>query len=139
MNRRSLGRGRLIVAIGATLALLGSVPAWWTIGGTVTPVRTGNGLEASGIVVFVSAILLLALIVLPYATRDGHSALDRPASYVLVALSAVAGFVVRLVEINAFGGLALPDKAPGAWLTGAGLLLVAWGVAEILAERPAPY
>ena len=139
MNRRSLGRGRLLVALGATTALLGSVPAWWTIGGTVTPLRTGNGFEASGIVVFVCAVLLLALIVLPYATREGDSALDRPASYVILGLLAVAAFIFRLVEINGFEGLGLPDKAPGAWLTGAGLLFVAWGVAEILGERPAPY
>lgn len=136
MNRRSLGRGRLLVALGAGLALLGSVPAWWSVGGTVTAVRTGNGFEASGIVVFVCAVLLLALIVWPYATREGDSALDRPASYFVVGAIAVAGYVGRLVEINGFGGLALPDKAPGAWLTGAALLLVAWGVAEILGERP---
>jgi hypothetical protein len=33
----------------------------------------------------------------------------------------------------------LPFDAPGLWLTGAGLLLVAWGVGEILTERPSQH
>lgn len=137
MTRRALGRGRLIVAIGATLVLIGSVASWWTVGGTVTPAVSGNAFEGTGIVVFISALALLALIVLPYATREGDSKLDRAWSYVLVAALAVVGFVVRLLQIQEFGGLGLPDRGPGVWITGVALLIVAWGVAEILGERPA--
>jgi hypothetical protein len=44
--------------------------------------------------------------------------------------------VLRVLEINSMDALGLPDRAPGMWLSGAGLLIVAWGVAEILTERP---
>jgi hypothetical protein len=139
VNTRALGRGRLIVAIGATLLLVGSVPAWWTVGGTVTPVLSGNAFDGAGIVVFLSAVAMLALVVLPYATREGDSRLDRPWSYVLLAGVAAAIFGLRVMQIEGFGGLGLPDRAPGLWITGAALLVVAWGVVEILGERPSEY
>jgi len=137
VNRRSLGRGRLIVAVGASVVLVGSLPPWWTVGGTVTELVTGNAFEGAGIIVFVCAVLLLALIVLPYATREGDSRLDRTPSYVALAALAIGAFAMRVVQIEAFGGLALPDRAAGLWMTGAGLAAVAWGVAEIVGERPA--
>ena len=139
MNRRSLGRGRLVVALGALVVLLGSVPPWWTVGGVVTDSHSGNAFEASGIVVFVGAMLLLIVIVLPYASREGDSRFDRPWSYVVVTGLAVAAFAVRVVEIQGFGGLGLPDRGPGLWITGVGLMVIAWGVAEILGERPVEY
>ena len=139
MTRRSLGRGRLIVAVGAIVCLAGTLPAWWTVGGTVTPSISGNAFEGTGVLLFIACLGLLALIVLPFATRDGESRLDRPASYVVLAAVAILGFVLRVLEIYSVGALGLPDRAPGMWLSGAGLLVVAWGVAEILTERPAEW
>jgi hypothetical protein len=136
VTRRSLGRGRLIVAVGALVCLAGTLPAWWTVGGTVTPSISGNAFEGAGILVFIACLGLLALIVLPFATRDGESRLDRPASYVALTAVAITGFVLRVLEINSVDALGLPDRAPGMWLSGVGLLIVAWGVAEILTERP---
>ena len=139
MNRRSIGRGRLIVAVGALVVLVGSVPHWWTVGGVVTERFTGNAFEGLGIVTFIAAVALLALMVLPYASREGDSRFDRPPTYLLLALVAIAAFGLRVVEIQGFGGLGLPDRGPGLWITGAGLIVVAWGVAEILGERPVDY
>lgn len=140
MSRRALGRGRLLVGIGALLVLAGSVPAWWTIIRTGdNPALTGNafGSPGMGIVVFIAAIAMLALLVLPFTSRAGESALDRPAAYLLLAIVAVAAFLVTIYQIQAeLQGLGLPDRAPGLWLTGVGLLIIAWGVAELLAERP---
>ena len=90
MSRRALGRGRLLVALGAILSLAGMIPAWWTLARTNATGLSGNGLEGVGIVVFLAA-------------------------------------------------LALPMDAPGLWLTGAGLLVIVWGVADILTERPPTY
>jgi hypothetical protein len=143
VSRRALGRGRLLVGIGALSVLAGSVPPWWTIGGTVTAAQSGNAFDspALGIVVFIAAIALIALLVLPFASRAGESALDRPAAYLLLAFVAVAAFLISIFQIQAeFGGVGLPDRASGLWLTGGGLLLVAWGVGELFAERPpAPF
>lgn len=137
MTRRALGRGRPIIVVGALISLVGSLPAWWTIGGTVTQPITGNAFEGAGIIVFISALALLALIVLPFAKRDGESALDRAASFVLLGGLMIGGFLWRLYEVNQFGGLGMPDRGPGMWISGLGVAVVAWGVAELLAERPA--
>jgi hypothetical protein len=127
------------VAVAATLLVVGCVPAWWAVGGAVTPALSGNGLDGIGIVVFLSALALLAVIVLPYATREGDSRLDRPWSYVLMAATAAGAFGWRVVQIRDFDGLGLPDRTPGLWITGAALVLLVWGVAEILGERPREY
>jgi hypothetical protein len=139
VNRRALGRGRLIVAIGATLVLVGSFPPWWTVGGTVTPTFSGNAFDGVGILAFLGAVAMLALVVLPYATREGDSRLDRPWSYVLLCAMAIAGVALRVMEIREFDGLGLPDRSPGLWTTGVALLVIVWGVAEILGERPTEY
>jgi len=136
MNRRALGRGRLLVVIGALLSLAGMIPSWWKLPRTNAAALSGNGLEGAGIIIFLGALALLAVVTLPYATRDGDSALDRPASYVLLALMAVGAFLFRIFEISRFTSLGLPTDAPGMWVTGLGLVIVVWGVADVLVERP---
>ena len=139
MNRRALGRGRILVALGALVSLAGMLLPWWTLTRTNTSALTGNGLEGAGIVVFLADLALLALITLPYATRDGASPLDRPAGYVLLALLAIGSFLFRVYEISRFAALGLPQETPGLWLTGAGLLILTWGVGDLLTERPPTY
>lgn len=136
MNRRALGRGRLLVVIGALVTLAGMIPAWWMLPQTGRDALSGNGLEGAGIIIFLAVLALIAIVVLPYATRDGDSALDRPASYVLLALMAVGAFLFRIFEISRFTSLGLPMEAPGLWISGLGLLIVVWGVADLLTERP---
>jgi hypothetical protein len=136
MTRRALGRGRLLVVIGAVVTLAGMAPSWWKLPRTNADALAGNGLEGAGIIVFLAALALLAIVVLPYATRDGDSALDRPGSYVLIALAAIGAFLFRIFEISRFTSLGLPLDAPGMWLSGLGLLIVVWGVGDLLTERP---
>lgn len=138
MNRRSFGRGRLIISIGAVLTLAGTLPAWWTVGGQVTQELSGNAFDypSVGIVVFVAALAMLFVMVLPYARRDGEAGIDRPLTYGLLWLVAAAALGLRVYQINEFGGLGLPDRAPGLWLTAFGLLVVAGGLINLLAERP---
>ena len=140
MSRRALGRGRLIVVLGAIVTLAGTVPPWWMAGGPpLYPGYSGNAFDGVGVLVFVCALAMLALVVLPFTSRDGEAAIDRPSSYVLLAVLAIGAFVLRAYQLAQAGLLALPDGAPGLWLTGAGLLIVAWGVAELLNERPAAW
>ncbi len=139
MNRRALGRGRLLAVLGALVTLAGTVPSWWKLTRTNAAALSGNGLEGAGIIIFLAALALLAVVTLPYATRDGNSSLDRPASYVLLALMAIGAFLLRIFEISRFTNLGLPLEAPGMWLSGLGLLVVVWGVADLLGERPPAY
>jgi cation transport ATPase len=139
MTRRALGRGRVLIVIGCLVALAGLPVAWWLVGRTNLTPLSGNGFQGVGIVIFLGCLALLALVTLPFASRDGYSSLDRPSVYVVVGLAAILAFVLRVFEISQAAGIQLPTQAPGLWVTGAGLLVIAWGVGDILTERPASY
>ena len=141
MTRRSIGRARLVVSLGAVLTLAGTFPAWWTVGGRVTEALSGNAFDfpSSGIVVFLAAVAMLFIVVLPYARRDGEAGIDRPLGYGLLWLAAVGALALRAWQVSEFGGLGLPDRSPGLWLAAAGLLVVAAGVIDMLGEPPPAY
>jgi hypothetical protein len=140
MNRRELGRGRLIASLGALLVLAAVWLPWWRVGGTPgLPESTYDGLSGAGILVFLGAVFLLALVVLPYAAGDRPQPLDRAESFVVVAGLAVVGLAVTLLQVVQAGGLeviGLPDRVPGLWLGAAGVALMVWGTAEIVQESP---
>ncbi|MGC8634055.1 MAG: hypothetical protein ACP5VP_05245 [Candidatus Limnocylindrales bacterium] len=136
MNRRSLGRGRLIVGVGSIVALLACLLPWGqTAGVGLPPLQTG-AFDGFGILVFVAAIGLLALIALPYAAGDQPVPLDRPLAFWLVGAVGLVGFLLKLWQIVGDGLLALPDRGLGLWVAGIGLAIVVWGLAEMLTERP---
>ncbi len=139
MTRRGLGRGRMLVGLGAILTLIAMPLDWFKVGGqvaSITPI-SGNGFEGTGILVFIMAVVLLAVLVLPYASRYGRSSWDRPTTYLLLAALGVVGFVMRILQLAGENIIGAPDRAPGLYVAGAGLLVVAWGIAEMLGERPA--
>ena len=137
MNRRTLGRGRLIVAIGGVVMLLASLFPWGQTAGIGLPPQRTGAFDGFGIVVFLGAVALLMLIALPYAAGDQPVGIDRPVTFAIVAAVAVGGFVLKLVQIWQDDLMALPDRSLGMWLAGIGLALVAWGVAEMAVEpRP---
>ena len=136
--RRGLGAGRGLVAFGSILALIGCFLPWVTAGELSGQVVTANGLNGTGILVFLAACGMLLLVVLPYATSSGRSALDRPLSYAVLAAAAILGLVIRIAQLWSDGALELwpIDKAFGLWITIVGLVIVALGVGELLGERP---
>ena len=138
MTRRALGRGRLLIVLGSMAVLIGMFPAWWVVDRTGQAPLTGNGFDGAGLVVFLAALASLALVTLPFATRDGTSGLDRAPIYIVVAIVAIGAFLYRVYQILQFGGLA-PTQSIGLWVTGIGLLIVTWGVGDILTERPPDY
>ena len=136
MNRRTIGRGRLIAGAGAILTLIGCFLPWYTVGGDGgLPALSSNAFDGTGIIVFLAAVGILALIALPYAAGDQPLGIDRPATFVLLVCVGVAGFVIRVVQLVGLDALGLPDRALGFWLAALGLLIMAWGAAEIVSER----
>jgi hypothetical protein len=136
--RRGLGAGRALVAIGSVLALIGCFLPWVTAGELSGRVVTSNGLSGTGILVFLAACGMLLLVVLPYASSSGRSALDRPLAYALLAGVAIVGLVVRVAQLWSDGALELwpPGPSIGLWVCLAGLAFVALGVGQLLGERP---
>jgi hypothetical protein len=137
LNRRELGRGRLLASIGALLVLVAIPLTWWRVGGSPALAASGNGLSGAGIVIILAAVLILALVVLPYAGGDRPQALDRPASFVVVAAVAVIGLGTVVLQLYDLGALGLPDRSPGLWLGAIGVAVIGWGTSEIVsAGRP---
>jgi hypothetical protein len=102
------------------------------------PVQSSNGFDGLGIVVFVAAIAMLALLVLPYAMPSGRSELDRPLVYALLAGVALASLVIQVVQLWAANTLKVwpPDGSLGLWLVALGMALICWGVGALLGEKP---
>jgi hypothetical protein len=138
VHRRPLGRGRLLAAIGALLMLAGCVLPWFVRGGGdtgITPITT-NAFSDKGIVVFICALLVLALVSLPYAAGDKPVALDRAMSYGIVLAVAVGAFAWRALEFILIDPIGLrPDLAPGIWIVAVGLIVLTRATYEISAER----
>ncbi len=136
--RRGLGRGRTLIAIGAVLGIISMPLSWQKAGGIVLPVQTEWGFSGAGVVMFVAAVLMLALIVLPFTTETRQVSLDRPVVFAGLLAVAVAGLAVALLDL--IGGEAqyslTPLDAPGLWLAIVGMAIATWGVLELFAEKP---
>lgn len=132
-----LGRGRPIIAIGGTLALIGSFLPWVSAGEATGRVVTGNGLSGMGILVFVAAVLSLMCILLPHASASGRSSVDQPPAYAVLAGIAVIGMILTLAQLWSVDALRLwpPDRAPGLLLAIVGVLLMAAGAADLMGNR----
>lgn len=141
IDRRALGRGRLLAAAGAILVLVGCVLPWFRVGDpeVFLPI-TGNAFAGTGILVFLAALATLALVALPYAAGDHPVAIERWWAYAALAALAVAGLLLRVAGIvGDAGGIEaiLPDRAPGLWLTAAGTMGLAIAAVELRGQPPA--
>ena len=132
MQHRPLGRGRTLAALAGLAIVVGCILPWWKVGGTSgIPAVDGNGLDGSGIVVFLCGIATLALIALPYAAGDRPLGLDRWLAFALLAAVGWLAFVVRIIALIGNGAFQFSEPAqvltngPGLWVTGAGLVMLA--------------
>ncbi len=136
--RRGLGRGRTLIAIGAILGIISMPLSWQKAGGIVLPVSTDWGFAGAGVAMFLAAVAMLAIIVLPYTTKTRRSGIDRPIVYLGLVAVGIGGLGVAI--INLIGGdeaySLTPLDAPGLWLAIAGMALATWGVLELFAEKP---
>lgn len=137
--RRGLGRGRALIVIGAVLAIISMPLSWLKAGGIVLPVSTDWGFSGAGVAMFLAAVLMLALILLPFTTETRRAVLDRPVVYLALLVVALGGLAVAVIDL--IGGDAqyslTPFDAPGLWLAMVAMAITTWGVLELFAEKPA--
>ena len=136
--RRGLGSGRTLVAIGSVVALIGCFLPWVSAGELSGQVVTANGLNGTGILVFLASVGMLLLVLLPYASASGRSVLDKPLAYAVLGGAAIAGLVIRVAQLWSENALRLwpPGTTIGLWLAIIGVVLIALGVGELLGEKP---
>lgn len=132
MHRRPVGPPRTLAAIGAVLMLVGCVLPWWTVGGGPNEITqlSGNAFASSGIVVFIAALVTIALVTLPYA-RERPVRFDAWTSYAIVAVVAWLAFLYRIADLAFAHALAFDQptdvvlRIPGLWVTVIGLIILA--------------
>jgi hypothetical protein len=141
MHRRPLGQGRTLAALGGGLIVIGSVLPWWQVGGDAgLPAASGNGLEGSGIVVFLVGVTTLALVALPYAVGDRPTSIDRWLSYAILAVVGWLGLGWRVLDLMMRGAFAFDEPAqvftngPGIWIAGLGLAILSRAVYRMTRE-----
>jgi hypothetical protein len=142
MHRRPLGRPRILAVVSAILMIVGSILPWWTSGGRdALPAISGNAFEGSGILVFVVALAVVALVSLPYAAGDRPVAADRWLSYLLLLGVGWIGLAARAVDLAIPGAFAFREPAdvvtrgPGILIVVLGLALLSSAVFEMAGER----
>lgn len=141
-HRRPIGRARILAALGALVILVGCVLQWWTVGGANgLPQIGGNAFDGMGIVVFVIALVTIAIVTLPYSTDRPVNA-DRWSAYALLAVFGWLAFVVRVVDLASIGALAVSEPSaaftngPGLWVTGVGLAMLARAAYDMFRDPP---
>lgn len=140
MHRRPLGSGRTLASIGAIVVVVGCILPWWRVGSADGLTQLGgNGLDASGILVFLAALATLALVTLPYAVGDRPTGIDRPLIYGILTLVGWLGLAWRVVDLLLRDAFQFSEPAqvftngPGLWVAGLGLAILAratWNIAR---------
>jgi hypothetical protein len=141
MHRRPLGQGRTLAALAGFVIVVGCVLPWWRVGGVQgLPAASGNGLEGSGIIVFLVGVATLALIALPYAIGDRPTGFDRWLTFAILAVAGWIGFGWRVVDLLMRGAFTFDEpiqvftNGPGLWLAGIGLAMLSRAVYRMSGE-----
>jgi hypothetical protein len=135
MPRRPLGRGRTLAVAGALVILAGALLPWYAFQVDAgLPAMELRAFDGSGILAFLAALGILALVTLPYAAGDRPIPTDRGLAYGLLAGVAGLGVAVwPLQVIEDLSGL-LPAGAAGWWIAVIGVAILARGTFEITRE-----
>ncbi len=138
MHRRPIGRGRALAVVAAVVILVGCVLPWYGVGGGTSglPAHDFRAFDGSGILAFIAALAVLALVTLPYAAGDRPVSLDRGLAYILICVVAILGVLLWPADPNLLGNVAglLPNRAPGFWIAVGGVVILVRAVYDIARE-----
>ena len=105
---------------------------------------SGNGLDGSGILVFLVGLATIALVVLPYAVGDRPLGLDRWLTFAILAVAGWIGFGWQVIQLALNGQFQFTAPAevftngPGVWIAALGLVILsraAWTMTRESAYR----
>jgi hypothetical protein len=143
MHRRPLGNGRTLAAIAGIVIVIGCILPWWRVGSADGLTQlSGNGLEGSGILVFLVGLATLALVTLPYAMGDRPTSIDRTLIYGILAIVGWIALGTRVVVLLLDDVFQFTEPAqvftngPGLWVAGLGLAILSRAV-YLMAREPA--
>ena len=126
-----------MAAMFALVLLAGCILPWFTIVvADGLPPTTGNAFESTGILVFLAAMAVLALVTLRLASERPLE-FDRLPAYMIVLALGLLGFVLRFLELLTSGGKLewfRPDRAPGLFVVIVALAGLGRGILEIYQE-----
>jgi hypothetical protein len=125
-----------MAAMFAFVLLVGCVLPWWTIVvADGLPPTTGNAFESTGILVFLAAMAVLALVTLRLASERPLE-IDRLPAFLIILGFGLLGFVLRLLGLFGSGPLDQfrPDHAPGVFVVLVGLTGLGRAMLEIYQE-----
>jgi hypothetical protein len=137
MHRRPLGPARRLAGLAAILIVVGCLLPWF---GSSTesglPPTSGNAFFGSGVIVFFVGLAVIALLALPYAAGDTPVGIDRPLSYLILAVVGWIALAFRVVDIASISPEFLfPTRAYGLYLTAIGLGILSRAVYDMTRER----
>jgi hypothetical protein len=137
MQRRRMTNGRRLAALAAVVVIVACFLPWWqsaSEGGL--PALSGNAFDGAGVLVFFVALAIIALLALPYAAGDVPVSIDRPLSFVIVAIVGWVAFAIRVVDLATTNLDAIfPQRAYGMWIAALGLILLGRAAYDISRER----
>ena len=138
MHRRPLGRGRTLAVIASAIMLAACLLPWFgTGGGSDLPATELRFFDGFGILVFVAALLVLALVTLPYAAGTRPLGIDAWPAYLLLFVLGVAGVALWPIDLlGVYPAGLLPDRAPGFWIAILGVIVLGRAVFDIAREAP---
>ena len=120
----------MLAALGALATLVGCFLPWWTRKAPEgLPALSGTAFEGMGIVVFIAALVTIALVTLPYA-RERPVRFDAWRSYAIIAAVAWLAFLYRLADLAFAHAIAFDQptdvilRIPGLWVTAIGLIVL---------------
>jgi hypothetical protein len=138
-----LGNGRTLAAIAGIVIVIGCILPWWRVGSADGLTQlSGNGLEGSGILVFLVGLATLALVTLPYAMGDRPTSIDRTLIYGILAIVGWIALGTRVVVLLLDDVFQFTEPAqvftngPGLWVAGLGLAILSRAV-YLMAREPA--
>ena len=133
-------RYRVPILLGSLLMVAAAFLPWWRaggdeVGGVALPASSGIGLEGPGIVIFVAAILALAVLDIGYARGRWGFPLDVPGIYLILGLTAAAALAWRGWELWSVAYLPLPQNSPGLIVAIVGVGMFLYGAGTGLGTR----